>query len=100
MDSGTDAAWYRLCARKRRPDRREGRSLLGRAVLSLLRHARTDHPQTDQRFVAGDLRLRAVLRAVLHPRRGSRRPQTVLVAVLTSTSGQVYSRLRPAASEL
>src|ERR1039458_7930631 len=68
MDSGTDAARHDFCAGKRWPGGREGRSLLGGAFLSRLRNVGLDYAQADRRSVAGNLRLRPVLRPVLYPR--------------------------------
>src|SRR5262249_33649589 len=78
VDSGTDAAWYRLCARKCRRDWRKRRSLLGCALVPFLRHARTDHAKADERVIARNLRIRKLFSAVLHPRKRSRGTQTVL----------------------
>src|SRR5579864_6239539 len=78
MDSGTDAAWYRLCARECRRDRRERRSLLGRPLMSILRHAGPDYPQADQRLVARHLRIGVLFRAVLYPRQRSSGTETLL----------------------
>ena len=67
-----------LCARKCRRNRRKGRSLLGRVVMPVLRHAGPDHPQTNQRIPSRHLRLGKLLGAILHPRSGSSGAQTVL----------------------
>src|SRR3984957_3366640 len=79
MDSRTDAAGYGLRAGECRRGWREGRSLLGRVVLSVVRNAGSDHAQTDQWFPARDLRLGKLFGAVLHSRQRSRGTQTLLI---------------------
>src|SRR6202161_2526414 len=79
MDSGTDAAGHRLCAGKCRRSWREGRSLLGRVVLSFVRNAGSDHAQTDQWFPARYLWLGKLFGAILYSRQRSRGAQTLLI---------------------
>src|SRR5271166_4646711 len=81
MDSRTDAARNNFCPRKRRRSWREGRSLLGRLGLSLVRHAGPDYAPPDQRADPSHLWFRTLLRAILHPRKRSNRPQAFLACV-------------------
>src|ERR1700676_2664477 len=78
MDSGADAAGYRLRAGKCRRGGREGRSLLGRVVLSVVWHVGPDHTQTDQWLSARYLWLGELFGAILYPRQRSRGAQTLL----------------------